>query len=159
MGRAGRARPRRRRRRPRRALDVPGGLPVALPTGEELAPPPDWRIVATWSGEPPRDATVLRRFAAVEAAAPSADVLRAALHDAAGGDATAAAAASRLVPLADAAPLGAGVFVTAARHAAARNAAAPADERTLAHELYVAYVAPLLTEETAARLRERGLVP
>jgi MoxR-like ATPase len=134
------------------------GLPVALPGGEELAAPPDWRIVAT-SGAPPRDAQVLRRFAAVEVAAPSADVLRAALQEAAGGDATAAAAASRLLTLADAAPLGAGVFLAAARHAAARNAAAPTDERTLAHEAYVAYVTPLLGEDTAARLRERGLAP
>jgi MoxR-like ATPase len=133
------------------------GLPVALPGGEELTAPPDWRIVAT-SGTPPRDGQ-LRRFAAVEVAAPSADVLRAALQEAAGGDATAAAAASRLLTLADAAPLGAGVFLAAARHAAARNAAAPTDERTLAHEAYVAYVAPLLGEGTAARLRERGLVP
>ena len=36
------------------------------------------------------------------------------------------------------------MFVDAARHAAERNAIEPADERTLARELYSAYAEPLL---------------
>jgi MoxR-like ATPase len=115
------------------------GLPAALPDGEEIAAPPDWRIVATWGGAPPA-ARVLRRFAVVEVGRPPADTLRAAIEAAANGDPTAAAAAQRL---ADGSALGAGVFLDAARHAAARNAAAPTDEATLARELYAAYVAPL----------------
>jgi hypothetical protein len=38
------------------------------------------------------------------------------------------------------------VFLAAARHAAARNAVAPADETNLAREAFAAYFAPLLGE-------------
>ena len=91
------------------------GIPVAS-AGEEAKPADGWRIVATWGGRPPRGA-VLRRFAVVEVLGPPVDQLRAALHDAAGGDPNAAHAAERLLPLAEIAPLGAGVFLDAARHA------------------------------------------
>jgi hypothetical protein len=89
---------------------------------------------------------VLRRFAVVEVGAPTADELRAALYETTGGDAAATRAVERLVALAELGPLGAGVFLDAARHAAARQAAVPTDESTLARELYAAYVAPLLGE-------------
>jgi hypothetical protein len=42
--------------------------------------------------------------------------------------------------------VGAGAFLAAARFAAERNRAAPADERTLAHEALTAHVAPVLPE-------------
>ena len=106
----------------------------------------------TAGGSSPRGAAALRweprcaAFAVVEVLGPPADQLRAALHEAAGGDANAAHAAERLLPLADLAPLGAGVFLDAARHAAARRAVAPADDVTLAREAYAAYVAPLLSD-------------
>jgi hypothetical protein len=129
-----------------------GGLPVML-AGKEVAPAADWRLVATWGGPPPRE-PALRRFAAVEVAALPADGLRAALRTAAAGDATAAAAAERLLPLAELAPIGTGVFLAAARHAAERNAVSPADEATLAREAYAAYVAPLVGEVADGRLRE-----
>ena len=100
---------------------------------------------------------MLRRFAVIEVIGPPADQLRAALHEAAGGDPNAAHAAERLLPLADLAPLGAGVFLDAARHAAARRAVAPTDDVTLAREAYAAYVAPLLgdlDEDGERRVRE-----
>ncbi len=129
------------------------GLPVLLPGGDEAAPDGGWRIVATASGAPDASAALLRRFAVVEVQAPSGEVLVAALNVAARGDVTAAAAVARLVPLAEVAPLGAGVFIDAARHAAARNAAAPADEAALARDVYAAYIAPLLgdLDDLAAR--------
>ena len=129
------------------------GLPVLLGGGDEAAPDAGWRIVATASGAPDASAALLRRFAVVEVLAPAGQVLVAALNVAARGDATAAAAVARLVPLAEVAPLGAGVFIDAARHAAARNAAAPADEATLARDAYAAYIAPLLgdLDDLAAR--------
>jgi MoxR-like ATPase len=131
-----------------------GGLPLTLPPGDEVAPAADWRVVATWGGSHPRGA-VLRRFAVVEVAAPPPDDLRRALHAAAGGDPAALAAAERLQSVGQIAPLGAGVLLDAARHAAARNAAAPADAATLAREAFAAYVAPLLRDgDAAARARE-----
>ncbi len=130
-----------------------GGLPVTVAGGEEVAPSPDWRIVATWGGAAPRGA-VLRRFAVVEVAGPPPEALRRALHDAAGGDPTALAAVERVQAVGQIAPLGAGVLLDAARHAAGRNAAAPADAATLAREAFAAYVAPLLDETAAARARE-----
>jgi MoxR-like ATPase len=130
-----------------------GGVPVMRAGGDEAAAPRDWRIVATWGGPPPR-ASVLRRFAVVEVAGPPPEALAEALRTAAGGDEAAAAAAERLLPLADVAPIGAGVFLAAARHAAARQAVAPADEATLAREIYAAYVAPLVGEADDSRLRE-----
>ena len=60
------------------------------------------------------------------------------------GDPVAAAAVKRLLGARELGPVGAGAFLAAARFAAARNAAAPADERTLAREALTAYVAPLL---------------
>jgi MoxR-like ATPase len=129
-----------------------GGWPVTL-AGKEVAPAADWRLVATWSGPLPR-ASVLRRFAVVEVSGPPAEALRSALRAAAQGDATAAAAAERLLALADAAPVGAGVFLAAARHAAARNAAAPADAATLAREAYAAHLAPLLGDAAGERVRD-----
>jgi hypothetical protein len=90
----------------------------------------------------------------VEVAGPPPDALRRALHAAAGGDPVALAAAERLQAVAQIAPLGAGVLLDSARHAAARNAAAPADPATLAREAFAAYVAPLLDDAAAARARE-----
>ena len=150
------------RARPDRALGALSsflaGTPVVLADGREAAPAEGWRIVATWGGGPPRaSAAVLRRFAVVDVAGPPVDELRAALHQAAGGDPVAARAAERLVVLAELAPLGAGVFLDAARHAAARQAAAPTDEATLAREAYAAYVAPLvgdLDEDGERRVRD-----
>jgi energy-coupling factor transporter ATP-binding protein EcfA2 len=119
-----------------------GGQPVTL-AGKEVAPAADWRLAATWSGPLPQ-ATVLRRFAVVEVGAPPPDALRDAMRAATHGDATAAAAVEELLARAAKAPIGAGVLLAAARHAAARNAVAPADADTLAREAYAAHVAPLL---------------
>ena len=87
---------------------------------------------------------LLGRFAHVRVPAPDDADLHAAIDDAAGGDATAAAAARRLLGARELGPVGAGAFLAAARFAAARNAAAPADEATLAREALAAHVAPLL---------------
>jgi MoxR-like ATPase len=133
------------------------GIPVLLPSGEEAEPDTSWRIVATAARPPRASAALLRRFAVVDVPPPAGHDLVDALNAAARGDATAAAAAARLLPLAEIAPLGAGVFLDAARHAAARNAAAPADEAALARDVYTAYVAPLLgeiDEDAARRVRE-----
>jgi hypothetical protein len=134
------------------------GIPVALGGAQEFAPAEGWRVVATWGGGPPRaSAAILRRFAVVDVLPPTVDELRAALHQAAGGDVTAAHAAERLLALAELAPLGAGVFLDVARHAANRRAVAPVDDLTLAREAYTAYVAPLLGdlgEAGARRVRE-----
>jgi MoxR-like ATPase len=124
-----------------------GGQPVTL-GGKEVAPAADWRLAATWSGPLPPQAA-LRRFAVVEVGAPPAEALRSALRAAAQGDATAAAAAEQLLALAEGAPVGAGVLLAAARHAAARNAVVPADAETLAREAYAAHVAPLLGDARA----------
>ena len=113
------------------------GVPVTL-DNEEATPADGWRLVATWNGEPPR-AAILRRFALVEVQPPEPDDLRRLLHHAANGDPAAVGAAERLAETG----LGTGVLLDAARHAAARNAAAPADEPTLAREVFDAYAAPL----------------
>jgi MoxR-like ATPase len=121
------------------------GIPVATQTGAETEAAEGWRIVATWGARRPHlPAPLSRRFAFVEVLAPAADELRSAIQQAANHDATAAQAAERLLGLREIAPLGAGVFLDAARHAAARNEAAPADELTLAREAFTAYVEPLL---------------
>jgi MoxR-like ATPase len=122
------------------------GIPVALASTGEAAPAEGWRIVATAHSTPPASPALTRRFATIEVLAPSTDEMHGALHQAANGDATAARAAERLLGLAELKPLGAGVFLDAARHAAARNLATPADEETLAKEAYRAYVRPLLGE-------------
>jgi hypothetical protein len=57
------------------------------------------------------------------------------------GDPVAAAAVKRLLD-ADLPGLGAGVFIDAARHAAERNALAPASEDELADECLAAYITP-----------------
>ncbi|HET8759378.1 MAG TPA: hypothetical protein VFM58_25390, partial [Solirubrobacteraceae bacterium] len=118
--------------------------PVTL-DGDEVTAPDSWRIIAT-AGTPPQ----LSRFAAVDVG--DAPDLAAAIDEAA-GDPVAAAAAKRLLPLGDLAPLGAGLFLAAAAHAAARRAEQPADEATLAREIYAAYFAPRLAAH-ADRARE-----
>ena len=62
-----------------------------------------------------------------------------------------------MLPLAEITPLGAGVFLDAARHAAGRRAVSPTDDMTLAREAYAAYVAPLLgdlDQDGRRRVRE-----
>jgi hypothetical protein len=86
----------------------------------------------------------------VELLAPPDAELLGALHEAAGGDDVAVGAARRLLPLRDVRPLGAGVFLAAARHGAARRAAEPVGESALTRELHTAYVAPLLGDLDAA---------
>ena len=120
------------------------GVPVTLPDGE-IAAPDGWRVVATagpagLAGPP----ALLGRFAHVRVPAPDDADLQAAIQQAAGGDPTAAAAARRLLGARELGPVGTGAFLAAARFAAARNAAAPADEATLAREALAAHVAPLL---------------
>jgi MoxR-like ATPase len=136
-----------------------GGLPVTLPGDEgELAAPADWRVVAT-AARVPADVppALLGCFAFVEV--PGHEDLEAAVDEAAGGDAIAAAAVRRLLTLRELAPLGAGPFLAAARHAAERRAAAPADETTLAREVHAAYLAPLLDGlDSAGQARVRELL-
>lgn len=112
-----------------------GGTPITH-AGEDIAPADGWRIVATALGTEPK-ARILRRFATVEVSAPAAEDLRRLLRTAANGDESAVRAAEQLQETG----LGAGVLLEAARHAAARNAAVPADAETLAREVYAAYVA------------------
>ena len=134
------------------------GLPVALPYGGEAIPPDGWRVIATAAtGTLDAGPALLRRFAVVEIPALGEAGLDAVISAAANGDETAAGAARRLIPLDEIRPLGAGVFADAARHAAERNAIEPADERTLARELYNAYVERLMTgldDRAEVRLRE-----
>ena len=130
------------------------GIPVTLSDNDVATPAEDWRIVATWNNGSPAGA-VLRRFAVIEVTAPSSDEVRALVEKASGGDPVASAAAGRLLAQPQLAGLGAGVFLDAARHAAARNAAVPADEATLAREAFVAYVAPLHPELDAEILDAR----
>jgi MoxR-like ATPase len=134
------------------------GLPVTLPYGGEAKAPEDWRVVATAArAELDGSPALLRRFAVVEIPALPESEVEAVITGAAGGDQTAAGAARRLIPLNEIRQLGAGVFADAARHAAERNAIQPADERTLARELYNAYVERLMTgldDRQQVRLRE-----
>jgi MoxR-like ATPase len=113
-----------------------GGVPVTLGDGE-VEPAGDWRMIATWNGQPPR-ASVLRRFAIIVVTSPPADELRALLRQ---RDPIAAEAVEKL--LAIGARVGAGVLLDAANHIAARQAAVPTDAGTLAEEAFAAYIAPL----------------
>jgi hypothetical protein len=110
---------------------------------DEVAPAPAWRIIAT-ANSPLPHAQVLRRFALIEVQPPADDELNGALLQAADNDQSAASVAARLRTQYPG--LGAGVFIEAARHAAARNAAAPTDEQTLTDELLKAYIEPLRDE-------------
>jgi hypothetical protein len=134
-----------------------GGVPVAFPgrDGESRAAK-DWRLVATAATIPTGSAAVLGRFAVVDVPAPADTDLLAALQEASGGDEVAAGAARRLLPLREVRPLGAGVFLAAARHGAARRASEAVGESALTRELYAAYVAPLfggLDPDGAQRVR------
>ena len=130
-------------------------LPVTLSSGQATAPE-TWRIVATETARPASGvAALLNRLAFV--AVPPHEDLEGAVRKAARGDAVAVAAVTRLLPLRELAPIGAGPFLAAAAHAAARRAAAPAGEATLTREVYGAYLAPLLGElgsDAQARVRE-----
>ncbi|MDA0184702.1 hypothetical protein OJ997_30650 [Solirubrobacter phytolaccae] len=117
------------------------GIPVTFASGE-ATPADDWRLIATWNGTEFPRAAIMRRFAVVEVHAPGAEELRAAIHHETHDDATAAAAAEKLVHFAD--RVGVGVLLDAARHAAARQAAVPTDPDTLAEELVAAYITPLI---------------
>ena len=131
-----------------------GGAPVALPEGE-VAAPDSWRIVATATARLDGSPALVRRFAHVHVPPPGEPELAAAIDAAAGGDATAAAAVKRLLGARDVGPVGTGAFLDAVRFAADRNAAAPADEATLAREALAAHVEPLLgrlDEDARARL-------
>jgi len=130
------------------------GLPVTLADGEATAPA-RWRVVATagqtLSGSP----ALVGRFAHVRIPSPGDTGMASQIEAAAGGDATAAAAVKRLLPVRELGPVGAGAFLAATRLAVARNAAAPADERTLAREALAAHITPLLgplDEEARRRL-------
>jgi MoxR-like ATPase len=114
------------------------GVPVTL-DGEEAEPAAGWRVLATWNGSPPRGATILRRFAAIDVARPLAGELRALLQQ---DDPTAQEAVETLLALG--LPLGAGVLLEAANHIKARQAAVPTDASTLADEAVAAYISPVL---------------
>lgn len=120
------------------------GVPVTLPDGE-LAAPADWRVVATATA--PLEGKAARRFAHVHLPRPTDAELTQAIDAAASSDPVAAAAVQRLIPAREVAPLGAGVFLAAARYAAARRAEADADADVLAHEALDAYAKPALDAE------------
>ena len=121
------------------------GIPVAIEGAGEAKAEDGWRIVATWGGSAPWEPRCAgSRSSRSSARPPTSCAPRSTRPPAATRHA--AHAAERLLPLADLAPLGAGVFLDAARHAAARRAFAPADDVTLAREAYAAYVAPLLSD-------------
>jgi MoxR-like ATPase len=119
------------------------GLPVELPGGEATAPP-RWRIIATAGQTLTGSPALVGRFAHVRIPSPGDTGMAAQIDAAAGGDATAAAAVKRLLAVRELGPVGAGAFLAATRLAVARNAAAPADERTLAREALAAHITPLL---------------
>jgi MoxR-like ATPase len=135
------------RARPDRALgelsSFLGGAPVVFDADDEAAPG-DWRVIATATRVPPASGPLLRRFAVVAVPAPDAQDLEEVLYAAAGGHPGVLAAVRRLLPARDLGPVGTAAFVDAARYAAARNAASPADETTLAREALAGFVAPLL---------------
>jgi hypothetical protein len=110
--------------------------PVTI-DGDEVVAPDSWRMVATAATPLP-----LSRFAVIRTG--DHPDLAAAIDEAA-GDPVAAAATKRLLPLNELTPLGAGTFLAAAAHAAARHGEQPVDEATLAREIYTAYLAPHLT--------------
>ena len=122
-----------------------GGVPVALPDGETVAPD-DWRVVATAAAPLRGSSALVRRFAQIGVAELPDDELATAIDSAAGGDATAAAAVRRLLPARRLRPIGPGPFLDAARFAAARRAEAAADEGTLAREALASHIAPVLGE-------------
>ena len=68
----------------------------------------------------------------------------------------------RLIRARELGPVGTGAFLDAARFAARRNAASPADEATLAREALAAHIAPLLRAagrgSPRAAGRARGLI-
>ena len=119
------------------------GLPVMLPDGEATAPE-RWRVVATAGQTLGGSPALVGRFAHIRIPSPGDTGMAAQIDAAAGGDATAAAAVKRLLPVRELAPVGAGAFLAATRLAVARNAATPADERTLAREALAAHITPLL---------------
>jgi len=86
----------------------------------------------------------VRRFAHVKVGRPADDQLQALIDEAAGGDATAAAAVKRLLGARELGPIGTGPYLDAARYAAARNAATPAHEITLAREVLAGFIGPVL---------------
>jgi hypothetical protein len=107
------------------------GLPVTI-GNDAVTAPAEWRIVATASVAP---AVLPGSFAVIDVG-PHPD-LEGAIRTAAGGDEVAAAAVIGLLAAAD--RVGAGPFLAAAAHAAARRAEAAADEATLAREVRAAY--------------------
>jgi MoxR-like ATPase len=107
------------------------GLAVTIGS-DQIAAPPEWRVVATAPSVPP---DLPGAFAVIDVG-PHPD-LEGAIRAAAGGDAVAAAAVIGLLP--GDGQVGAGRFLAAAAHAAARRAEAPADEATLAREVRAAY--------------------
>ena len=119
--------------------------PSRSPSTGEAAPAEGWRIIATAQSTP---AGVGRAHPPVRARSRSARRRPTRCTARCTRPPTATRprprAAERLLPLAEIKPLGAGVFLDAARHAAARNQAVPADDLTLAREAFAAYVAPLL---------------
>jgi hypothetical protein len=140
------------RTRPDRALGSLSTFLQGIPVGadsDEVVAADGWRLVAT-ADHVPRG-RIVRRFAVVEVAPPNDDELHAVLQQAAANDPKATRAAERLLPLREIAPLGTGVFVDAAKHAATRNAATPADEATLAREAFAAHIEPLLDDEQRER--------
>jgi energy-coupling factor transporter ATP-binding protein EcfA2 len=110
--------------------------------GKEVAAPDSWRVVGTATKAP----STLSRFAAIDVDH-HPDLAAAIAHTT--QDTTATAAVKRLLPLRDLQPLGAGLFLAAAAHAAARRAEQPADELTLAREVYAAYIQPLMGDKDA----------
>ena len=125
------------------------GLPVLLAGGDEAAP--GWRLARRGDGGAGAecvgcaDAALRRR----RGAPPAGDVLVAALNVAARGPRPPPRRGAAM-PLAEIAPLGARVFIDAARHAARPPGGRPADEATLARDAFAAYVALLLGDLDAA---------
>jgi MoxR-like ATPase len=132
-----------------------GGVAVALPDGEAGAPE-GWRVIATAGRKGVQGSPELvRRFVHVKVPPPTPEQMNAAIDEASGGDVVAAAAAKRLLGAREVGPVGTGALLDAARFAAARNAAAPTDERRLAREALAAHIEPLLgvlDDEGRARL-------
>ncbi|HVL96606.1 MAG TPA: AAA family ATPase [Solirubrobacteraceae bacterium] len=130
-----------------RVSTVLGGHPVDLPGGGELAPPEDWRVIATMadlSGVARTSAALRRRFVFVEVPV----LERAALDDLvarwAGGDAVAEAVGRRLVAVSDVVALGPGLYADAIAYVRARRRLAPADEAALTLEALAGFVLPQL---------------
>ena len=125
---------------------VPEGVPSPLPDADVLEIPQSWRVLATMNVF---DKTLLfemsfalmRRFAFIEVASPSASVFDSLIEQQA-ADPEAAALAKKLLPLRELKDLGPAVFMDLAKFLRERLVLDHADEGQLLFEAFYSYLLP-----------------